>query len=83
MLSGSLRIPVKQPGFHGMSCVFAIFYVAHFGNLRGSSKMPARKFGDPGKSCIPRVENKGMSTRWWQLKYVLFSSLLGEDSYFD
>ena len=30
-----------------------------------------------------RFLEQSFSARWWQLKYFLFSSLLGEDSHFD
>ena len=35
------------------------------------------------KKMKPKVPPQGKKTRWWQLKYFLFSSLPGEDSDFD
>ena len=40
-----------------------------------------RQPGPPWWNGTP-MRNKAI-TRWWQLKYFLFSSLLGEDSHFD
>ena len=54
---------------------------ASSGTTAGTSQF--KDFPSPSRECSTHLKSLKVLTRWWQLKYFLFSHLFGEDFQFD